>query len=200
MTSYFVLNFFAPLIITQKNSTGLLDKSTKWADVYRYFFDLFSAIFWVLRVKRRWQKISIVWELPTITSISLEFALINEIIAPTFQPSKCFLIRKFVFGKLHAISPTETQAFCFDFSNSKGVKNNVLFGPGGPGAEKTRVLEFAMIPHEIYLFNYVCQLDFKKRQEKNRSLRRPCISSNWRVCYDEKISNLWGESLKFIRN
>ena len=43
---------------------------------------------------------------------------------------------------------------------TKGVENIVRFGLGGPGAEKTKVLEFLMIHHQIYFCNHVCQLGF----------------------------------------
>ena len=73
----------------------------------------------------------------------LEIALINEIITPTFQPSKCLLIRKFLFGKLHAISPDgKTGLLLYFFSKNKEVENIVRFAFRGPGTEKTTFLEF----------------------------------------------------------
>ena len=72
----------------------------------------------------------------------LEIALINEIITPIFQPSKCLLIRKFIFGRLHRTSSDGETGLLPFFSKNKEVKNIIHFSLGGSGTEKSTILEF----------------------------------------------------------
>ena len=81
-----------------------------------------------------------------------------------------------MFSEICTQSPRrKARLFALSFLENKGVENIVCFALGGPGAEKTTILKFAMIPHQIYFCElcYVSQLDFEKKiKKKYRSLRR----------------------------
>ena len=60
------------------------------------------------------------------------------------------------FRKFARNLPDGKPGFLLYFLENKGVENIVRFAPGGPGAGETTILEFAMIPRQIYFLDYVC--------------------------------------------
>ena len=99
-----------------------------------------------------------------------------------------------MFSEICTQSPRrKARLFALSFLENKGVENIVRFAPGGPGAGETTILEFAMIPHQIFFLNYVCQLlqfTFCKSKEA-------CGSAAAAECFDNTTFKKWRESIEF---